>query len=94
MHDYLGMIFDFTKKGKVKIDMSKYVKDMLDDFPMKLKENEVANTLATDSLFNEGQSRKLEKGRTEEFHTTVAKGLFVSKRTRPDVHPTIVVLCT
>ena len=29
-HDYLGMTLNYTKKGKVKVDMTKYVKrDML-----------------------------------------------------------------
>lgn len=30
----------------------------------------------------------------EEFHTTVAKGLFLCKRARPDLQPTIPFLCT
>ena len=38
-HDYLGMIIDYTQPGKVKIDVTYYVKKMLDDFPVELKEN-------------------------------------------------------
>jgi hypothetical protein len=40
------------------------------------------------------QSRDLEKKQSEEYHTFVAKGLFACKQTRPDIHPTIAVLCT
>ena len=36
IHDYLGMVVDFTEKGKVIIDMVKYVESMIDDFPVKL----------------------------------------------------------
>ena len=32
IHDYLGMVVDFTEKGKVIIDMVKYVESMIDDF--------------------------------------------------------------
>ena len=35
-HDFLGMTFEFGG-GKVSIDMSAYVKDMLDEFPVKLE---------------------------------------------------------
>jgi hypothetical protein len=30
IHDYLGMIFDYSEKGIVKVDMCDYVKGMLD----------------------------------------------------------------
>jgi hypothetical protein len=36
IHDYLGMIFDYSEKGIVKVDMCDYVKGMLDDFPFSL----------------------------------------------------------
>ena len=36
-HEYLGMLMDFSKKGKVRIRMEKYVKDMLETFPVKIK---------------------------------------------------------
>ena len=32
--------------------------------------------------------------KAEQFHTTVAKGLFLSKRARPDIQTTIAFLCT
>ena len=49
---------------------------------------------AADDLFSIGNDEKLSKDRAEEFHTTVAKGLFVCKRARPDIQPVIAVLCT
>ena len=35
-HDYLGMVVDLTEKGKVIIDMVKYVESMIEDFPVKI----------------------------------------------------------
>ena len=93
-HDYLGMIFDYSEKGKLKIDMTSYVQDMIDEFPEELDPDEEVSSPSTDSLFKTGQSKKLDSSRSEKYHTLVAKGLFVSKRARPDIHPTIAVLCT
>jgi hypothetical protein len=94
IHDYLGMTFDFSVKGKVIIDMIDYMESMVDDFSTKFKPNETAPTPAPEDLFAEGEGEPLEKQRAEEFHTFVAKGLFACKRARPDIHPTIAVLCT
>ena len=88
------MVMDFSGKGKVKIDMSSYVEDMLREFPKNLQENEVAKTAAADNLFGKGHGKKLSPQRGELFHRIVAKGLFVSKRGRPDIQPAIAGLCT
>ena len=74
------MLFDYSMKGKVIIDMSSYIKDMLDEFPEKLKKTDQALTPAMDSLFKKGQGKQLSKECAELFHTVMAKGLFVSKR--------------
>ena len=94
--DYLGMILDYSEKGKVKIDMTSYVKNMLESFPVKLSKMDTVRTPASDNLFNQGQKprKKLNKQKAEIFHTTVAKGLFLAKRARPDIQPTIAYLCT
>mgnify|MGYP002176679840 FL=1 len=94
IHQYLGMEIDYSEDNKVKINMSKYVEDMLNDFPQKFKSTEVAKTPAGDGLFNQGQGGKLNQERADIYHTTVARGLFLCKRARPDIQPTIAVLCT
>ena len=94
VHNYLGMIIDYTEKGKVKIDMVKYIKKMIEAFPMEIRKTDMALMPATECLFNKMQWKKLNKEQAESFHNTVAKGLFVSKRARADIHPTIAVLCT
>jgi hypothetical protein len=93
-HDYLGMELDFSEKGKVKIGTTKYVASMLEVFPEKLKSTDTAVTPASDALFNEGQGKKLNEERADAYHTMVAKALFLCKRARPDIQPTIAVLCT
>jgi hypothetical protein len=95
VHEYLGMTFDYSKKGTIQVAMVEYVENMLKDFPRKLGANKVSTTPATDKLFNvDEDSPKLDKTSAEEFHMTVAKGLFACKRARPDIQPAIAFLCT
>jgi hypothetical protein len=94
VHDYLGMTFDISQKGKVLVDMCDYITNMVEDFPIKFKNSETAPTPATDDLFAEGDGKKLSKDDAEVFHTFVAKGLFACKRVRPDIHTAIATLCT
>jgi len=35
VHEYLGMVLDFTVPGKVRIDMTKFVGTMIDGMPSK-----------------------------------------------------------
>jgi hypothetical protein len=93
-HDYLGMSFDFSTRGKVVISMTDYVANMIQDCSVKLTEKDIENTPAAPNLFEKGSGAKLDKEMAEEFHTIVAKGLFLCKRARPDIHPTIALLCT
>ena len=86
------MLVDFTEKGKVIIDMVKYVDSMIEDFPVKL--SKISKTPAAENLLDIGTGKLLEKGKSEAYHTTVAKGLFLCKRSRPDIQPTIAVLST
>jgi hypothetical protein len=74
--------------------MTKYVKNMLNDFPVKLGKKDVAKTPAGDNLFNLGTGAKLETKRSEIFHTFVEKGLFLCKRARPNIQQAISMLCT
>jgi hypothetical protein len=74
--------------------MIKYVENMIKDFPEKLKSTDIAKTPAGDGLFNQGQGGKLPTEHAEAHHTMAAKGLCLCKHARPDIHPTITVLCT
>ncbi len=94
VHDYLRMVFDFSEAGKVKDDMCDYIANMVDELPMNLKPTKTAPTPAADDLFAEGIGPKLDKNKSELFHTFVAKALFACKRARPDIHTAVALLCT
>ena len=74
--------------------MTSCIEDMLEEFPMDLNKKDMAKTPATEDLFDEGQGDDLTMDCKEAFHRVVAKGLFVSKRAKPDIHPMIMTLCT
>ena len=94
VHDYLGMKLNYSIKGEVQIDMQDYVIKMLQEFPIKFTKQQVATTPASTTIFENEVGKLLEDGRRETFHTFVAKGLFLSKRARPDIQQAIALLTT
>ena len=81
--------------GEVKIDMVDYIEDMLREFPVKFNDaNGTVPAAAGIDLFKEDLSKKLNEKEREQFHRTVAKGLFLCKRARPDIQTAIAVLCS
>jgi hypothetical protein len=97
VHDYLGVIFDFSEDGKVKIQMKEYIQNMLEEFKGRdqVKSHKPVTTPAAEHLFRVNKDgRKLSAELMEEFHSTVAKALFLCKRARPDLQPTVPFLCT
>ena len=93
IHDYLGMVFDFSNKGKVKISMKEYVKSMITDFEQHASGE--AKTPAPTYLFNtRDTAEKLSEDLAIVFHNMVARGLFLCKRARPDIQTAIAFLST
>ena len=94
-HEYLGMTLDYSEPKKVKIDMTKYVKnDMITEFPDADMQG-TSVTPANDNLFKVNEhSPPLGNKEKESFHTMVAKGLFVGKRARQEIQTAIAFLCT
>ena len=74
--------------------MVDYIINVLSEFPMKFKETLENVMPAGVDLFSEDSSKKLNEEMRTIFHQTVAQGLFVCKRARPDAQPTIAVSCT
>ena len=93
-HRYLGMLLDFSYPRKVKIRMDEYVQRMIDEFPVKFDKNTTQETPAGNDLLDTGRGEELDNEKREIFHSFVAKGLFLSKRARIDIHPTVSVLAT
>ena len=72
--------------------MTKCVKEMHEEYG-ETKHPKVSSA-AGDKLFEvDENSEKLSSDEQEKFHETVAKGLFLSKRARPDIQPVIAFLC-
>ena len=96
IHDNLGMNLDYTIKGEVKITMIPYIKEMIQDFCEHYPNPEKkSNTLAAELLFKvDDESRLIDDSRAKVFHTFVAKALFATKRSQPDIHTAVAFLNT
>ena len=93
VHDYLGMKLDFTCKGKVKVNMVEYTKEIIKDFVDIITGG--AAIPAASHLFDVNDKGKLlVEDLAREFHTTVAKLLFLCKRARPDIQVPVAFLTT
>ena len=82
--NYIGMTFDFSKEGCVKMTMEGFVQDLIEgckDMPG------TANTPARANLFTipDESDSPLPDNLRERFHSITAKLLYLSKRTRPDI---------
>jgi hypothetical protein len=92
-HDYLAIILDYREPGKLRLDMTPYVKAMIDDFLEKL--TGVAKCPWNENLFKVHESaQKLNIERAKIFHTFVMRGMFLCKRGRQDIQPGISFLTT
>ncbi len=49
MHDYLGMIFNFSTKGIVMVNMIEYIKNIVTNFPEEI--NALKTSPVADHLF-------------------------------------------
>ena len=81
IHSYLGMTLNFSTPGQVAVTMEHYLSEMLQLYDV----NGTAATPATEYLFEIRDSPPLNDRDREEFHSRVAKILYLAKRTRPDV---------
>lgn len=95
IHDYLGMILDYSIPGQVSIDMTRYVKSMVDNMPKEALQGRTVPSPWTENLFRVREdSPKLPQDQAELFHKVTAQGLFLCKRARPDIAPAIAYLST
>ncbi len=92
-HDYLAMVLDYSIPGVLRMDMTNYVKSMVEDFPEELSgvgKFPWTHKLSTIDLM----SKKLDDNRAKVFHTFVMKGMFLCNCGRQDIQPGIVFLAT
>ena len=93
LHDYLGMVLDFTNPGKVAIRMEDYITNMLAQLPEDMEG--VATTPATEHLLKVNETPTyLNEEEAMFFHHNVAKLLFLCKRACPDIQTAVAFLST
>lgn len=79
---YLGQTFDFSNAPTLKVTMEGYVADLLNASGV----NGMAATPALENLFDTTKNPELLNDEDKEnFHSLVAKLLYLSKRVRPDL---------
>jgi len=93
VHEYLGMVLDFNRIGKVKIDMTSFVDKMIAEMPDEMFGE--AATPAASYLFSINKDcEKLSEEKSSIFHRLTAQGLFLCARGRPDIETAIAFLTT
>ena len=88
--DYVGMTFDFSTAGEVKITMENCVNEILAGCGV----SKIASTPASPILFDVRDSPKASKEEAKWFHSYTAKLLYLSKRIRPECLTTVAFLTT
>ena len=69
IHDFLGMKLNFSTKGKMIVNMRKYMKKLYKDFEEKYILNGTRMIPAAEDLFsNDADSPRLDKEMREDFH--------------------------
>jgi hypothetical protein len=90
VQSYLGMVLDFRKEGSCLVTMPAYQESILGDYDV----NGTASTPADVHLFDVRDSPRLDSERSQAFHSSVAKLLFLTKRARPDILTAVAFLTT
>jgi Reverse transcriptase (RNA-dependent DNA polymerase) len=92
VHDYLGMILDFSRPGELTVDMVDYIKTIISDMPKEMEGT--AKTPAAAHLFQvNSKPTPLDVQRADIFHRMTMQLLYLSQRGRPDVRTAVSFLC-
>ena len=93
VHDYLGMVLDFSVDGVLTVTMIDYIKMVLADLPDEFRGK--ATTPAADHLFkvNDDDAVKLSEEKAKMFHRIVMQLQYLSQRARPDLRTAVSFLC-
>jgi hypothetical protein len=92
-HDFLGMNVTIRKDKKVSIDQHQQVEEVLKDFgPTGTRY--VSSPCASHLWKTRDDAKMLSEQQAEKFHSTVAKLLYITKRSRPDIETAVAFLTT
>jgi hypothetical protein len=90
VHDYLGMVLDFSKPGELIVNMVDYVKNILHNAPDDMEG--VTKTPAASHLFDvasDDDSVPLNEEKRSAFVTLTMQSLYLSQRARPDIRTAV-----
>jgi hypothetical protein len=90
---YLGLMFDFTEPGSVRITAPGFINDLLSH----CRETRPAVTPATEHLFEARDPSESEPASLDDkiyFHSEVAKLLYLGKRVKPEILTSVAYLTT
>ena len=91
--DYLGMNVTFTNDRKIEIEMKKQIQEAIDSFGEAIQ-GEVSSPTPKHLFHVNDESVKLDKTKSDIFHSVTAKLLYLEKRARPDIEVAIAFLTT
>ena len=91
VHSYLGMTFDFSIKGEVKVSQEGYVAELLNGVTV---EGTASTPAAANLLTVNFSSPPLSSQDRDDYHSVVARLLYLAKRTRPDLLTAVSFLTT
>ena len=99
VNDYLGMVFDYSIEGKVKVTMYQYITGVIENAPDVYKSGAGKATPASCHLYNvrdqeDEKTELLNDQERDEYHTLTAQCLYLSKRARPDIQNAVAFHCT
>ena len=92
VHEYLGMIIDWSDKGRVIFTMYDYLEDILAE-ALECFDGEHVTPAVNDLFQVDESARKLDEKISDYFHRTVARFLYAAKRARPDIQVSVAFLC-
>jgi hypothetical protein len=90
---YLGMLIDNSNENYIEISMPSFVEQIIDE--SKIDKSTTSTTPSSSKLFDVIEDdNRLGADESENFHTIVAKLLYLSKHSRPDILLATTFLCT
>ena len=99
IHNYLGMVFDYTTSHEVKNTMYQYIDGLLDNVPKLYWKGIGMETSASENLYGVQNSESKEcemltDDEREQYHSLTTQLIYISKRGRADPQTSIVFHCT
>jgi hypothetical protein len=91
-HCFLGMNIILRDDKKIVIEMKDQIMDAIESFGEKI-EGTVTSPSARHLMTINNDAKQLSDKKKEIFHSVTAKLLYLEKRARPDIEPTVAYLC-